>query len=104
MAGRGQRVYFDLAVAVLAAPAGLANILAFGLGLASNGFAIRHLRAPYGGLDAEFAHHAVYDDFEVQFAHAGDQRLAGIRVGVHAEGWILLRQLAEGGAELVLIG
>ena len=40
----------------------------------------------------------------MQLAHAGDDRLSGLRIGEHAEGRILLGQLAERDAELVLVG
>jgi hypothetical protein len=55
--------------------------------------AVGHLRLADVGLDLELAHHAVDDDLEVQLAHAGDDRLAGLLVGVHAEGRVLLGQL-----------
>src|SRR5438477_182223 len=38
---------------------------------------------------------AVDDDLEVELAHAGDQRLAGLLVGGHAEGRVLLGQASE---------
>ena len=39
---------------------------------AANRFAIGDLRASDRRLHAKFAHHAVHDDFQVQFAHAGN--------------------------------
>ena len=58
----------------------------------ADGLAIRHLRLADVGRHAEFAHHAVHDDFQVQFAHSRKNRLAGFRIGIDAEGGIFLRQ------------
>src|SRR6202158_4468205 len=44
------------------------------------------------------------DDFQVQLAHAGDQRLPGIRFGGHAKSGIFLREPLHGHAQLVLVG
>ena len=61
----------NLHVAVLAAAAGLPDVLAFvlddGIG---DGLAIGDLRLADVGLDLELALHAVDDDFQVQLAHA----------------------------------
>src|SRR5262245_53119549 len=72
-------------VAVLAAAAGLAHELALLLDFGANRLAIGYLRLADVGLDLELALHAIDDDFEVQLAHAGDDRLAGLLVGAHAE-------------------
>src|SRR6202451_2659148 len=61
---------------VCPAPAGLLDVLASAFGHSQNRFAVRHLRPAYVGLHAEFAHHAIHNNFEVQFAHSGNQRLA----------------------------
>ena len=90
-------------VAVLAASAGLLDQLAFALGGLGDGLAIGDLRLAGVGLDLEFAQHAVADDFEVQLAHAGDDRLAGVLVGEDAEGRIFFREALEGDAHLFLV-
>ena len=64
-----------LHMTVLAAAAGLPDVLAFGFGLLADRFAVRHLRLADIGADAELAHHAVDDDFQVQLAHSGNDRL-----------------------------
>ena len=74
------------------------------IGLLANRFAISHLRTADVGLHVIFAQHAVDDDFQVQFAHAGDQCLSGIRLGRNAERRIFLRQPLHGHAQLVLVG
>ena len=40
----------------------------------------------HGGHFVEFAKHAVYEHFQVQLAHTGDNRLIGLFVGANAEG------------------
>ena len=72
--------------------------------LLANGLAIRHLRLADVGLDFVLAHHAVDDDFEVQLAHAGDDGLSGVGIGVNLEGGIFLGQLGERHAHLFLVG
>jgi len=59
---------------------------------------------PDVGLDLVLAHHAIDDDLKVQLAHTGDDGLARVRIGVDAEGWILLRELGQRHAHLLLVG
>ncbi len=94
----------DLHVAVVARAAGLPDVLAFGLGGLANGLAIGHLGLAHVGLDLVLAHHAVDDDLQVQLAHAADDGLARIRIRMHLEGRIFLRQLGQSHAHLFLIG
>ena len=54
-------------------------------------------------VDVELAHHPVDEHLEVQLAHAGDDRLAGVVVGVHHEGRVLVGERVERLAELVLV-
>ena len=100
----GGRPHVDLGVAVLAAAAGLADVAPLAVGLLRDRLPVGDLRLADVGADVELAHQAVDDDLEVQLAHAGDDRLAGVLVGVDAEGRILLHQLAERHAELLLVG
>jgi hypothetical protein len=98
------RIEINLRVPVLAAAAGLANVLAFGFGVLADGLAIRHLRLADVGFDFIFAHHAVDDDFEMQLAHAADDGLPAVGIGVNFEGRIFLRQSRQRHAHLFLIG
>src|SRR5215469_16215008 len=97
------RVELNLHVAVLAAAAGLANVFAFGLGMFANGLAIGHLRLAHVGLNLVLAHHAVNDDFQVQLAHAADDGLSAVGIGVNFEGGVFLGQLVQRDAHLFLI-
>ncbi len=94
----------DDRVAVLAATAGLADEPAVArCGPADRG-AIGHGGLADVGGDLELAHHAVDEHVEVQLAHARDEGLAGLGVGLDPEGRVLLREPLERDAELVLVG
>src|SRR4249919_679060 len=97
------RLHLDDDVAVLATTTGLAHELAFLLDLGADRLAVRNLRLADVGFDVELALHAVNEDFQVQLAHAGDDRLAGLFVGTHAERGIFLRQAAQGDTHLFLV-
>src|SRR5215472_5208350 len=99
-----QRMHDEAANAVLALAAGLLDVAAFGFGLAADGFAIGDLRTADVGVHAKFPLHAVDNDFEVKFAHAGDDGLPGFRVGMHAEGGIFLSETSQSLAHFVLVG
>src|SRR6185295_7501378 len=94
----------NLGVAILAAATGLANIFAFRFRFPANRLAIRHLGLTDVGFDFVLAHHAVDDDFEMQFAHAADDGLSAVGVGVNLEGGIFLSQLGECHAHFFLVG
>src|SRR4029077_6837191 len=82
----------------------LANVLALGFGVLANSFAIGHLRLADVSFDFVLAHHAVDDDFEVQLAHAANDGLSAIGVGVNLEGGIFLGQLGKGHTHFFLVG
>jgi len=98
------RLHVDHDVAVLALAAGLADEARDDLlDRLADGLAVGDLRPADVRVDLPLAHQAVDDDLEVQLAHAGDDRLAGLLVGADAEGRVLLRQPLERRAELVLV-
>ena len=100
----GRRLEVDVDDAELARAAGLAHELAFDLlDRAAHGLAVGDLRAPDVGLDAELALHAVDEHLEVQLAHARDLGLAGLFVGAHLEGRVLLGEAAERDRHLLLV-
>ena len=80
---------------VLALAAGLANVFAFGFRVLANGLAISHLRLADVGFDFVLAHHAVDDDFQMQLAHAADDGLPAVGIGVNLERRIFLGQRAS---------
>src|SRR5512138_2735299 len=92
------------AVAVLAAAAGLADVAALRLDLPRDGLAVGDLGLADVRLDLELPEHAVDEDLEVELAHAPDDGLAGLLVGVDAEGRVLHLEAVEGDAHLVLVG
>ncbi len=99
---RGLQIEND--VAVLAAAAGLADVA--GLDLLHrvlDGLPVGHLRLADVGVHLELPQHAVHQHLEVQFAHAADDGLAGLLVGVHLEGGVLLGEGLQGPGQLVLV-
>src|SRR5690606_23793765 len=70
---------------------------------AADGLAVGDLRRTDVGLDLELPLHAVDQDVEVELAHATDDGLAGLVVEADGEGRVLLRQLLDRGAELLLV-
>src|SRR5690606_27407352 len=81
---------FDLQFddAVLAAATGLPDEPALGARGLGDSFAVAHLRTADIRGDLMLAEHAVDDDLEVEFAHAGDDRLAALFVEGPVEGGI----------------
>ena len=65
--------------------------------------AVRDLRLADVRVDVELAHHPVDEHLEVELAHAGDDRLAGVQVGVHHERRVFVGERVERLAELVLV-
>ena len=91
-------------VAVLPAAAGLAHEAPLAVRGPAHGLAVGDLGLADVGVDPELAHHAVDDDVEVELAHARDEGLPGLRVGLDAEGGVLLGQALQGDPQLVLVG
>ena len=98
------RFHFDHNVTVLAFTAGLFDVFGFGFDFFANGFAVGHLRSAHVGFHAEFAFHTVDDDFQVQFAHTGNNGLAGFFVGTHAERRVFFGQTVQGDTHFLLVG
>jgi hypothetical protein len=70
----------------------------------ARGLTVGDLRLADVAVDVELTTETVDDDLEVQLAHAGDDGLAGLLVGVDLEGRVLLGELGEADAHLVLLG
>jgi hypothetical protein len=65
---------------------------------------VSNLRLAHVAVDVELTAQTVDDDLEVQLAHAGDDGLAGLVVGVDLEGRVLLSELGEAHRHLLLLG
>ena len=89
---------------VLTATTRLLGVLEVRLGRLGDGFAVGNLGLAHVGVHAEFAGEAVNDDFQVQFAHAGDQGLVGFIIALHAERGVFLGQLVQSGGKSVAVG
>src|SRR3546814_16518495 len=89
-------------MAELALAARLAHELAFGLDRLADRLAVGDLRLADIRLDVELALHAVDEDVQVQLAHAGDDGLAGLFVGMPAERRVPLRPTPQGHAPFFL--
>src|SRR3954466_8810302 len=104
VAGHLERLDGDLDLRELAGPTGLLLVgVVVLLDPTTDRLAVGHLRLADVGLDLELAPHAVDEDLKVQLAHAGDDRLTGLLVEADLEGRVLLGQLLDGGAELLLV-
>src|SRR6478735_1849452 len=102
--GLAQRLEADLDLGELARATGLLLVRVVVLeDGTTDRLAVGHLGLADVGLDLELALHAVDEDVEVQLAHAGDDRLAGVLVVVDLEGRVLGRELLDGRAELLLV-
>src|SRR5262249_1086572 len=93
----------NLGVAVLTASACLTHVAPLAIRRTRERLFVGDLRFTDARVDVEFALQAVDDDLEVQLAHAADDNLAGLLVGVDAERGILPHQLGETEAQLLLI-
>ena len=97
------RLEHDLDAGELARAAGLLLVGVILLVGPRDRLAVGHLRGADIRLDLELAAHAVDDDVEMQFAHAGDDGLAGFLVGLDAEGRVLGGKAMQRQAHLFLV-
>src|SRR5438105_14686130 len=91
-------------MAILAAAAGLADILALRVSLLTNRFLVRDLGLADVRADVELPHHAVDNDFQMQLPHPGNDRLCRIWIRMDPERRVFLGQLIERNTHLFLIG
>ncbi len=89
------RFELDPNIAVLSAAAGLADKPALLFDRFADRFLISDLRLAHVGADIEFAQQAIDDDFQMQLAHAGDNRLAGFFVGANFKRRIFRGELLQ---------
>ena len=98
-----ERLDLDVAVAELAAPAGLLLVAAVRLRAAADRLLVGHARRLQRDLDAEALAQAVDDHLDVHLREAGDDLLAGLLVAVQVDRRILLLQAAQRGEHLLLV-
>ena len=87
---------------VLTATTGLLLILVIHVSFALNGFLIGYLRSTNVCFNLEFAKQTVYDNVQMQFAHAGDNGLTSFLVCPGTEGRVFFCQLCQSDAHLFL--
>ena len=88
----------------LAGAAGLLFVAIIERGLAGRGLAVADVRGADGDVGLVFALHPLDVNVEVQLAHAGDERLAGLGIGGDAEGGVFLHEPVQGLGHAVLVG
>ena len=88
---------------ILALTTRLADELTFAVGSHLDGFAIRDLGLARRGLDLELALHAIANNVEVKFAHAGENSLTRVLVGLDAKGRVFGDESLQRIAHLFLV-
>ena len=91
-------------MAILTAATGLTGVFAFLTHFLGDGFSVRNLRITDVGFHFEFPQQTVYDDIQMQFAHAGDDGLPGFLIGIRTERRVLFCQFAQRNGHLFLSG
>ncbi len=79
------RLDLQIHMTILPAPAGLTDVFPFSFCRTGNRFSIRHLWRSSADCDFKFTYETVNDDFEMEFAHAGDKGLPSFRIGIDHE-------------------
>ena len=95
------RLDHDRDAGVLAVAARLLLVDVLRLDLRGDGLAVGDFRRVQVDFDAELPLHLLRGDFDVRFAHAGDDRFAGGLVAVHVERRIFFGDTVQRRAELV---
>ncbi len=91
----------QLTMTELTTTTGLTDISALDIHSLGDGFAVRNLRSAHRRLDFVFSEQAVYDDLQVQLAHAGDDCLACLFIRVGFKRRVFLREFHQGNAHLI---
>ncbi len=97
------RLELQAHMGVLTAAAGLLDVLVLMVDRRGNRFAVCDLRRTNVAIDVELAFQTVHDDFEVELAHAGDNRLGSLLVERDHEGGVFHRKSVESRAELFVV-
>ena len=94
----------NLTVSVLSTSAGLLGVLGIHFHRLGECFLVCNLRSAHIGFHLELSQQTVHDDLQMELAHACDDGLARLLIGMSTEGRILLRQLRKRLAHLALTG
>src|SRR5215831_15786982 len=84
-------------------PPGLLLMLALDIRFAANSFSIGYLRRLQGNLYTKSLSQASHDGFYMQLPHSRDEHFVGLLVAAKSKSWILLQNLVQRTADLVLI-
>jgi hypothetical protein len=90
-------------VTELTATTRLLGVLTFNFDRLADRFAISNLRRTYVRLNAEFALHAINQDFQMQLAHTGHDGLTRLLICTDTERRILSGQTAQRDTHLLLV-
>src|SRR5204863_6417218 len=96
-------LHLDAAHTELPVPAGLLLVLAFGVGLSADGFAIRNFRRLKREIDVVALLELGDDNFDVLLAGAGEQKFLSLRVAGEAQGAVFLENFMDAHANLVFV-
>ena len=94
---------FEPAVTILTTAAGLTLEETTRLDIFADGFAVSNLRFADVAVYFEFTGHAVDDDIQMEFAHTGDDGLAGFSIGLDFECRVFFSQTSQGNAHFFLV-
>ena len=100
---RLHRLDLDVAVAELAAAAGLLLVASMGAGRLADRLAVGHARRLQVDLDPEPPVHALQHRLHVHLGEPAHDHLAGLLVAVHVQRRVLLLQAPQRGVHLVLV-
>src|SRR5208282_2814693 len=90
-----ERLYFEPAVAILAAAARLALVLALSLGAALDGLLVRHLRCLKFNFYIKFTFELLDRDLDVHLPRARQDDVVGLLVAMGFERAVLLDQVLQ---------
>ena len=94
---------FNPTMTVLPVTARLTDEFAFALLRLADGLAVSNLRLADFAVNVKLLQHAVDDNLQMQFAHAGNNDLPGFGVGADFESRIFLGKFLERDTHLVLV-
>ena len=98
------RLELDAADAELAVAAGLFLVLAFGVGLAADGFSVGNLGRLQREVDVVTLLHFGDNDFDVLLAAAGEEEFLCLGIARETERGIFFHDFVDGDADFVFIG